>query len=66
MKEELRGKKRDAVWAICANAFVWKETYTEWNNEESKNEQIEKEHKLEGIYSKRKGMRQKRKICNGG
>ena len=54
LKEELRGKKRDAVWAICANAFVWKETYTEWNNEESKNEQIEKEHKLEGIYSKRK------------
>lgn len=66
LKEELRGKKRDAVWAICANAFVWKETYTEWNNEESKNEQIEKEHKLEGIYSKRKGMRQKGKFAMEG
>lgn len=54
LKEELRGKKRDAVWAICAQYFIWKETQTEWNNEEGKSEQIEKKHKLEGIYSKRK------------
>ena len=54
LKEELRGKKRDAVWAICEKYFVWKEIRTEWNNEEGKSGQIEKEHKLEGIYSKRK------------
>lgn len=54
LKEELRGKKRDAVWAICAKYFVWKETYTEWNKEKGKTEQQEREHKLEGIYSKRK------------
>lgn len=60
LKEELRSKKRDAVWAICAKAFVWREIHTEWNNEESINEQIEKEHKLEGIYSKRKRDEAKR------
>lgn len=60
LKEELRNKKRDAVWAICAKTFVWKEIHTEWNNEESKNEQIEKEHKLEGVYSKRKRDEAKR------
>lgn len=54
LKEELRGKKRDAVWAICAEYFVWKEPDTEWNKEKSKTEQQEREHKLEGIYSKRK------------
>lgn len=54
LKEELKNKKREAVWAICAQVFVWKETHTKWNNEEGKNEQIEKEHKLEGVYSKRK------------
>ena len=54
LKAELSGKKRDAVWAICAKSFVWKEVHTEWNNEEGKTEQVEKEHKLEGIYSKRK------------
>uniref|UniRef100_UPI00359FDCD6 type II CRISPR RNA-guided endonuclease Cas9 n=1 Tax=Prevotella heparinolytica TaxID=28113 RepID=UPI00359FDCD6 len=54
LREELRGKKRDAVWAICYKHFVWKEPYTEWNNEEGKTEQQEKEYKLEGIYSKRK------------
>ena len=54
LKEELRGKKRDAVWAICSKYFVWKESYTEWNNEKSKTEQQEREHKLEGIYGKRK------------
>lgn len=56
----MRGKKRDAVWAICAKYFVWKETYTEWNKEKGKTEQQEKEHKLEGIYSKRKRDEAKR------
>ena len=60
LKEELRGKKRDAVWAICAKYFVWKETYTEWNKEKGKTEQQEREHKLEGIYSKRKRDEAKR------
>ncbi len=54
LKEELKGKKRDAVWDICAKRFIWKEIHTEWKDKEGKNEQIEKEHKLEGIYSKRK------------
>lgn len=62
LKEELRGKKRDAVWTICVKYFIWKETQTGWNNEEAKSEQIEKEHKLEGIYSKRK--REEAKIEN--
>lgn len=60
LKEELRGKKRDAVWAICAKYFVWKENYTEWNKEKGKTEQQEREHKLEGIYSKRKRDEAKR------
>ena len=60
LKEELRGKKRDAVWAICAKYFVWKEPYTEWNKEKGKTEQQEREHKLEGIYSKRKRDEAKR------
>lgn len=54
LKEELKGKKRDAVWAICSNYFIWKESHSEWNNEKGKSELIEKEHKLEGIYNKRK------------
>ncbi|GHU79893.1 CRISPR-associated endonuclease Cas9 [Bacteroidia bacterium] len=54
LKEELRGKKREAVYAICVKSFIWKEIHTEWNNDEGRNEQIEKEHKLEGIYAKRK------------
>lgn len=66
LKEELRGKKRDAVWAICSKYFVWKESYTEWNNEKSKTEQQEREHKLEGIYGKRKRDEAKKRICNGG
>ena len=52
--------KRDAVWAICAKYFVWKENYTEWNKEKGKTEQQEREHKLEGIYSKRKRDEAKR------
>ncbi|MDE5611747.1 MAG: type II CRISPR RNA-guided endonuclease Cas9, partial [Odoribacter sp.] len=54
LKEELRGKKRDAVWAICSNHFVWKEIHTKWDNDNGRNEQVEQEHRLEGIYSKRK------------
>jgi CRISPR-associated endonuclease Csn1 len=54
LKEELRGKKRDAVYAICLKSFIWKEIRAEWNDSEGKNEQIEKEYKLEGIYAKRK------------
>lgn len=54
LKEELRGKKCEAVWAICFKHFIWKESHSEWNNEKGKSELIEKEHKLEGIYNKRK------------
>lgn len=54
LKEELSGKKREAVWTICSNYFIWKESHSEWNNEKGKSELIEKEHKLEGIYNKRK------------
>jgi CRISPR-associated protein Cas9/Csn1, subtype II/NMEMI len=54
LKEELRGKKREAVWVICAKHFVWKETIKEWSNEEAQNIEITKEYKLEGIYGKRK------------
>ena len=54
LKDELRGKKRDAVWAICAKHFIWTEIHTEWNNDLAKNEYIEREHRLEGLYSKRK------------
>ncbi|UVV57131.1 hypothetical protein NXW60_07450 [Bacteroides fragilis] len=61
----MRGKKRDAVWAICAKYFVWKENYTEWNKEKGKTEQQEREHKLEGIVNG-KGMKRKERICNGG
>ena len=60
LKEELRGKKRDAVWVICTKYFVWKESYVEWNSEEGKTEQREREHKLAGIYSKRKRDEAKR------
>ena len=60
LKEELRGKKRDAVWAICHKYFIWKEPYTEWNEEKGKTEQQERECKLEGIYSKRKRDEAKR------
>lgn len=62
LKEELRGKKRDAVWAICAKCFVWRETHKEWNNEEGSSEHIEEECKLKGIYTNRK--REEAKIEN--
>lgn len=54
LKEELRGKKRDAVWAICYKYFVWTESHTEWNNDEGRSEQIEEECRLKGIYNSRK------------
>jgi CRISPR-associated endonuclease Csn1 len=49
LKEELHGKKRDAVWVICAKHFVWKEKHIEWINEEARNVEVEKEHQLIGI-----------------
>lgn len=54
LKEKLKGKKRDAVWAICSNCFIWRETHTKWDNDNGRNELVEQEHRLEGIYSKRK------------
>ncbi|MDR2971080.1 MAG: type II CRISPR RNA-guided endonuclease Cas9 [Bacteroidales bacterium] len=56
LKEDLRGKKREAVWAICAKHFIWKEKHIEWNNDEGKNIEVEKEHILVGI--KREGKRE--------
>jgi CRISPR-associated endonuclease Csn1 len=49
LREELRGKKRDAVYAICVKSFVWKETHTVWNEAEARNEQVEKEHTIVGF-----------------
>lgn len=60
LKEELRGKKREAVWAICAKYFIWKEYFTEWNQEKGQTERQERTHKLEGIYNKRKKEEAKR------
>lgn len=54
LKEELGGKKRDAVWVICAKYFVWKETHKKWNDEESRYDLKEEEFKLTGIYNNRK------------
>lgn len=54
LKEELSGKKRDAVWAICAKYFVWRETHKVWNNEEGMHESVEEECRLIGIYNNRK------------
>ncbi len=54
LKEELRGKNGKAVWAICAKAFVWKETHDEWDDEEARTVQVEREHRLTGIHAKRK------------
>ena len=56
LKEELKGKKREAVWAICEKHFVWKEKSVEWDNDEGKSTEIEKEHKLVGI--KRQGKKE--------
>ncbi len=60
LKDELQGKKREAVWAICSKYFVWKEIHTKWDNDNGKSEQVEQVHKLEGIYSKRKRDEAKR------
>jgi len=62
LKEELRGKKREVVWAICAKHFIWKEKHIEWNNEEGKNIEVEKEYKLVGI--KRDGKKDEQNIEN--
>jgi CRISPR-associated endonuclease Csn1 len=60
VKEELQGKKRDAVWAICAKYFVWKEIYTKWNHEEARNIEVEQEHRLVGIKREGKVNEQKK------
>ncbi|MDR2928216.1 MAG: type II CRISPR RNA-guided endonuclease Cas9 [Cytophagaceae bacterium] len=49
LHKELRGKKRDAVYAICVKHFVWKEKHTEWSNEEARNMEVEKEHTIVGF-----------------
>lgn len=60
VKEELRGKKRDAVWAICAKHFVWKKIDTKWSNEEARNIEVEQEHQLVGIKREGKTNDQKK------
>jgi CRISPR-associated endonuclease Csn1 len=62
LHEELRGKKREAVYAICVKHFIWKETHTVWNNDDARNEQIEKEHSIVGF--KRNGNTQEQKVEN--
>ncbi|MDR0872743.1 MAG: type II CRISPR RNA-guided endonuclease Cas9, partial [Prevotellaceae bacterium] len=59
LKEELRGKNEKATWIIATPHFVWKETEKTWNNEEGKNEEIVKEHKLVGIKRETKQAEQK-------
>jgi len=60
LKEELCGKKRDAVWVICEKHFIWKEKHTEWNSEEARNIEVEKEHRLVGINREGKKEEQNR------
>jgi CRISPR-associated endonuclease Csn1 len=62
LKEELRNKKRDAVYAICVKKFVWKEKHTEWSHEEAQNIEIEKEMTIVGF--KRNGNSNDQKIEN--
>ncbi|GHT11177.1 CRISPR-associated endonuclease Cas9 [Bacteroidia bacterium] len=62
LHDELWGKKRDAVYAICVKHFVWKETHTVWNEAEARNEQVEKEHTIVGF--KRNGNTNDQKIEN--
>lgn len=62
LREELRGKKRDVVYAICVKKFVWKESHNVWNNDECINEQVEKEHTIVGF--KRNGNTQEQKVEN--
>lgn len=62
LQEEIRGKKREAVYAICVKQFVWKETHTVWNNDEGRNEEVEKEHTIVGY--KRNGNTQEQKFEN--
>ncbi len=62
LHEELKGKKRDAVYAICAKHFIWEETHTVWNEIEARNEQVIKEHTIVGF--KRNGNTNDQKIEN--
>lgn len=62
LHEELVGKKRDAVYAICVKHFVWTETHTVWNAEKAINEQVQKEHTIVGF--KRNGKTNDQKIEN--
>lgn len=73
LKKELSGKNDKAVWAICAPSkekessdekFVWKwvETVTEWDEETSANQTVEKVKTLEGL--KREGNTAERKREN--
>ncbi|MCM1079964.1 MAG: type II CRISPR RNA-guided endonuclease Cas9 [Bacteroidales bacterium] len=55
VKEEITGKNKSQTWAILAKHFVWKSTFTEWDNENSCNKTIEKESKLTGIKREKKG-----------
>jgi len=62
LHNELRGKKREAVYAICLKNFVWKEKHIEWNNDEACNIQVEKEHTIVGF--KRNGNTNDQKLEN--
>lgn len=62
LREELKGKKRDAVYAICVKRFVWKEMHIIWNNDKGINEKVEKEHTIVGF--KRNGNTQEQKFEN--
>jgi CRISPR-associated endonuclease Csn1 len=60
LKEELLNKTDKATWAICAQHFIWTETEKVWNNDEGKNEYVEKEYKLVGIKREGKQAEQKK------
>jgi CRISPR-associated endonuclease Csn1 len=62
LHDELIGKKRDAVYAICVKHFIWNETHTIWNEEKAINEQVQKEHTIVGF--KRNGNTNDQKIEN--
>ncbi|MDD4142409.1 MAG: type II CRISPR RNA-guided endonuclease Cas9, partial [Bacteroidales bacterium] len=62
LHDELTGKKRDAVYAICVKHFIWNETHTIWNEEKAINEQVQKEHTIVGF--KRNGNTNEQKIEN--
>ncbi|MDR0507961.1 MAG: type II CRISPR RNA-guided endonuclease Cas9, partial [Dysgonamonadaceae bacterium] len=62
LKEELLNKSDKATWAICAQHFIWTEKEKVWNNDEGKNEYVEKEHKL--VEIKREGKQSEQKNEN--